>query len=220
MKKTRRDWMKYIIFDFDGTLVDSTEALVYAWNVAAKKFHFTPLCLEDVPSLLKYTIKERAAMYNFPLFKLPIIMPGIYKIYREQMALVTVKEGVRETIEHFIHEGYQVAVISSNKRTNIEAFFKQHHIEGIEEILTSSKIFGKDSMLKKFMKEQNIPTQSMLYIGDEMRDIEACHKVNVPVVALSWGYDAEPLLVAAKPTYLIKHIDDLPQIVAQHFQMN
>lgn len=210
--------MQVVLFDFDGTLVDSTEAFVNAWNIASTKYQFKPLQLKDVPSLLQYTIKERAAMYNFPMYKLPIIMPGIYKSYRANMELVQIKEHVLQTIERLIAKGVYVVILSSNKKENIEAFLHKHQIKGIQEILTSSKIFRKDAIMKKFIKEKKVLVTNLLYVGDEVRDIEACHKVGIPIAAVSWGYDDKNLLQQAKPTYIVNNFVELEVLLSSHFQ--
>lgn len=205
---------KWILFDFDGTLVDSAEAFLRAWNEVSTKYAFKPLRREDIPSLLKYTIKERAAMYNFPMLKLPIILPGIYKTYRQHIDLVTIKPYVREVIAKLRAEGYRLAVLSSNEKQNIESFLHAQKIEGFEEILTSSKLFGKDAVMKKFMKSKSA---HILYVGDEIRDVAACQKVGMPIVAITWGYDARSLLEAANPTYIVNDFYELEQTIKDHF---
>lgn len=209
--------LKWILFDFDGTLVDSAAAFVHAWNEASPKYGFKPLRLEDVPSLLKYTIKERAAMYDFPMYKLPIILPGIYKTYRQNMHLITLKPNAKETIERLLQKGYRLAVLSSNDRQNITTFLEQHELEGFEEILTSSKIFGKDAVMKKFLKSQALRCEDVLYVGDELRDIVACEKVGLPIAAVSWGFDARTLLQSGNPPYIVDDFYALHDTIEQHF---
>ncbi len=49
-------------------------------------------------------------------------------------------------------------------------------IDNISNVLCSSRIFGKDKIIKKYIKEANLKTSDVLYIGDEHRDIVACKK--------------------------------------------
>lgn len=209
--------MKWILFDFDGTLVDSTEAFLHAWNEVARTYQFIPAKKEDIPLLLTYTMKERAAKYQFPMYKLPIVLPLIYKTYRENMQLVTIKPTVREKIEALQTEGYRLAVLSSNAKVNIEQFLHEQQLNAFEQILTSSKLFGKDAVIKKFIKAQKVPVEHVLYVGDETRDIVACQKVGLPVAAIAWGFDARPLLEAAKPSYIVDDFEQLHDIITAHF---
>lgn len=209
--------MKWVLFDFDGTLVDSSEAFLHAWNAVAVKYHFKVAKKEHIPLLMTYTMKERAAMYQFPLYKLPIILPTMYKVYRQNMQLVTVKPHMREVIAALKEEGYRLAVLSSNDATNIELFSRTHELDQFEEILTSSKIFGKDAVIKKFLKAHNLAVEDVLYVGDETRDIIACQKVGLPVIAVTWGFDARPLLERAKPSYIVEDVHMLHATITQHF---
>lgn len=50
-------------------------------------------------------------------------------------------------------------------------------------------MFGKDKMIKRFLKSKKITEKDMLYVGDEQRDVAACKKAGVNVIWVSWGYD-------------------------------
>jgi phosphoglycolate phosphatase-like HAD superfamily hydrolase len=52
----------------------------------------------------------------------------------------------------------------------------------------------------------------MIYIGDETRDIEACKKINVPIIAVSWGFNSHKSLASHSPTYLINNPKELVEI--------
>ena len=42
----------------------------------------------------------------------------------------------------------------------------------------------------------------MIYVGDELRDIESCKKLGVPIVAVTWGYDSPQLLLSGNPDHI------------------
>lgn len=60
--------IKYILFDFDGTLADSKSVFVSAWNQLADKHKFKKLHHEDLDVLRKLSIKERGKQLNFPFY--------------------------------------------------------------------------------------------------------------------------------------------------------
>jgi phosphoglycolate phosphatase len=53
-------------------------------------------------------------------------------------------------------------------------------------------------MARKFQIDRN----QMLYVGDELRDVQACKKIGVKIAAVTWGFDSAPLLAASKPDLL------------------
>ena len=72
---------------------------------------------------------------------------------------------------------------------------------------------SKAKKIKKVLRKHDIKPSEMLYIGDEVRDIEACHKVGVDVIAVKWGYNTPAALEKCKPTFMIESIWDVLEIV-------
>ncbi len=195
--------MKHIIFDFDGTLADSTAVLASVWNTIAKEYDFKEVQLEDIDSLKKISITERSKLFNFPLHKLPIILPQFYRLYQQSIKDVHLFRGMKDVLKAIENKGYTIAIISSNSKDNISEFLKVNDINHVSEVLCSSRIFGKDKVIKKYIKETNIKKSDVLYVGDEQRDIVACKKVGIPIIWVGWGYDAIEVIQSEKPDYKV-----------------
>lgn len=195
--------MKHIIFDFDGTLADSTAVLAFVWNTIAKEYDFKEVQLEDIDSLKKISITERSKLFNFPLHKLPIILPQFYRLYQQSIKDVHLFRGMKDVLKAIENKGYTIAIISSNSKDNISEFLKVNDINHVSEVLCSSRIFGKDKVIKKYIKETNIKKSDVLYVGDEQRDIVACKKVGIPIIWVGWGYDAIEVVQSEKPDYKV-----------------
>ncbi|UED81863.1 HAD-IA family hydrolase [Lysinibacillus sp. CD3-6] len=195
--------MKHIIFDFDGTLADSTAVLASVWNTIAKEYDFKEVQLEDIDSLKKISITERSKLFNFPLHKLPIILPQFYHLYQQSIKDVHLFRGMKDVLKAIENKGYTIAIISSNSKDNISEFLKVNDINHVSEVLCSSRIFGKDKVIKKYIKETNIKKSDVLYVGDEQRDIVACKKVGIPIIWVGWGYDAIEVVQSEKPDYKV-----------------
>lgn len=50
--------MKYLIFDFDGTLANSIKALITAWNTIAQKYQLKELEFKDIAVLKNYHLQS------------------------------------------------------------------------------------------------------------------------------------------------------------------
>lgn len=194
--------MKYILFDFDGTLADSAHLYMKVWNLLADRYNFKPVTKEDLVSTRNLTIQERARQYDFPMHKLPVILPQIYRYFKEHVNEVKLFEGIKETLDKLAQDGYIIGIVSSNSKENIELLLQQEQIGSVSQVMSSSRIFGKDTVIKKFMKQNNCAPHQMLYVGDEVRDIVACNKVSVPFMWVSWGLDGFELIEKEKPKYV------------------
>jgi len=110
---------------------------------------------------------------------------------------------MKDVLKEIKKKGYTIAIISSNSKDNILAFLKVNSINYVSEVLCSSHIFGKDKVIKKYLKEGSIQKSDVLYVGDEQRDIVACKKVGIPIIWVDWGYDAIEVIQSEKPDYKV-----------------
>ncbi|BDH60403.1 phosphoglycolate phosphatase [Lysinibacillus sp. PLM2] len=195
--------MKYIVFDFDGTLADSRNVFIQAWNVYASVYHYDPITQAEVDATKHLSLHQRAKKFHFPMHKLPIIMPKVYRYFKEHIKEVKLYPGIKVMLQSLAQEGYEIFILSSNEKENIKLLLQQEQIDSVKDILTSSKIFGKDSVLKRLVKQYQLKASELLYVGDELRDIQACNKVNVPFMWVSWGIDGFDLIKKENPEFVV-----------------
>ncbi|MGE8034458.1 HAD family hydrolase [Lysinibacillus sp. KCTC 33748] len=205
--------MKYIIFDFDGTLADSTAVLASAWNTIAQKYKFKGIELKEIESLKKLSIAERSKLFDFPMYKLPMILPQFYRLYRQSLNDVHLYNGMKEVLMEIDKRGYKILIISSNSQENILEFLKMNGIQCVSDVLCSNRIFGKDKVIKKFLKDKSITPSEVLYIGDEQRDIAACKKAGVPIIWVGWGYDSIEIVQQEEPDYKVATPQEILNII-------
>ncbi|MFW7188972.1 HAD-IA family hydrolase [Lysinibacillus sp. BNK-21] len=205
--------MKHIIFDFDGTLADSTAVFASAWNTLAQKYKFKGIELKEIDTLKKLSISERSKLFDFPMYKLPMILPQFYKLYRQSLNDVHLFEGMKELLIEIDKRGYKILIISSNSKENILEFLKMNGIYCVTDVLCSNRIFGKDKVMKKFLKEANVDSSNVVYIGDEQRDIVACKKAGIPIIWVEWGYDAKEVVQNDEPEYSVSTPQEILEII-------
>src|SRR5690606_41539571 len=89
-----------------------------------------------------------------------------------------------------IHQaGIKSAIISSNSVENISIFLAHQGIRSIDQIISSKNLFGKDKSIKSYLKRHQLYPHEVLYVGDELSDIEAWHNMNVNIDRVEWGSD-------------------------------
>ncbi|MCP8967593.1 HAD hydrolase-like protein [Ectobacillus ponti] len=203
--------LQYVLFDFDGTLADSKHAFIAAWNELAEQRGYQKIEMGRLEELRKLSMQERSRQMDFPLHKLPLVIPQLYRLYRRHAKDVELFAGMPELLGELKAHGCGVAVLSSNAPENIRGLLQKHGVD-IPLILTSSLVFGKDRLLKRFLKEHGLRASEVLYVGDEQRDIAACKKAGVQIAWVSWGYDAHEAVEASKPDYIAHEPADLLQI--------
>jgi phosphoglycolate phosphatase-like HAD superfamily hydrolase len=68
-------------------------------------------------------------------------------------------------------------------------------------------------MLRKILKQNKLKPADVIYVGDEMRDIEAAKSVGIEVVAVTWGFNDESRLENEAPTVLVRNRPELAKVL-------
>lgn len=205
---------KVIIFDFNGTLVQSKYLVVKLMNDLAGKYRYEKIKDEDIEYLASLSIRERLKVMKCPIYKLPLLVADVKKKYKDDVVHLDIVPGIRDVLSEIKVQGTTIGILSSNSEDNIRKFLGIHDLSMFDFIYTASNIFGKEKALRKLLKERGISKDEVLYIGDELRDAEACMNSGIACVMVTWGYDAEELLLRGKPNFLIHEPKELYQILA------
>jgi len=205
--------IKHIIFDLDGTLVDSFPAFIRFGNEMAVKYGFQPVSQERIKELLKLPLKRRLKEMNIPIFKLPKLGVELLNSFHSYAEEVQPVAGIVEMLEKLNKDGYGLSIVSSNSVKNIKAFLEHNDLNIFDYIESSKGLFAKHVTIGRLISRLNIEKNEVIYVGDEQRDIEACQKIGIKVISVSWGFDPVELLENAKPDYLVSRPDEVIEIV-------
>lgn len=205
--------MKHILFDFDGTIVDSRYIIVDMINRLADKYNLKIIQERDYKHLQNLSVLERCRFVGLPLYKLPLFKLDINKQYSEFAVGLKPAPGLKEVMDKLKQSGLGLSIVSSNSAGNINRFLVNNNIDLIDNIYSSNNIFGKDKSIAGFLKRFKLQIDDVIYVGDEIRDIEACRKTNVKIIAVTWGYDSRDLLSGHKPDHLIDHPAQLLELL-------
>ena len=148
-----------------------------------------------------------------PIYKLPgLVMEG-KREYHKASAALRAAEGMREALAELKESGYTMGILSSNTKENIHGFLKLNALDVFDAVHSASNVFGKDKAIRGMAREMGIGLDRIVYVGDELRDVQACRKIGVTVIAVSWGYDSAKLLAEAGPNHLCHTAAELLDIV-------
>lgn len=199
--------MKTIIFDFDGTLVDSLPLAINLFNKLSVGNR--ELTKTDIKQLRELTARQVVKAVGIPIWKIPKLLALGRSEAGKHMQELELFSGIKEVIVK-LDADYSLYVMSSNSTHNVSRFLKAHNIERyFEKVYGNVGIFGKSTVLKHIMKANELEKRQTLYIGDEVRDVEGAKKAGITSVAVTWGYNGAKILSSYKPDYLVDTPKDL-----------
>ncbi len=197
-----------IAFDFDGTIADSLYLFATIINQLAPEYGYAPI--QDPVSLLRQN-SARSIIQNLGIsvIQLPSLIKRFKSEFKKQNKALQPIPGIKNVLAELKRLDYKLTVITSNAQETVQTFLAEHQMPYFDAVYSDSSIFGKSKVIQRFLKTHTLSHESMIYVGDEVRDIEAAHKSNISIIAVSWGYNNRDLLEKSKPLYLIDKPEDL-----------
>ena len=216
-----------IIFDLDGTLIDSVPDLALSVNHTLKSIN-RDLFPEDTirtwvgngaATLVKRALSQSATINDDIDDKLFEKALDIFlKFYSNNLTVSTILyDGVKETLENLQNNNYRLAIVT-NKPYDF--------IEPILECLELSDLFeyyiGGDSLevkkpnpmpLLHVCEKLNVSVENSLMIGDSKNDIIAANDANMDSIALSYGYNYDEDISTYEPNIVFDNFADINKVL-------
>lgn len=199
-----RDWPRAILFDLDGTLIDSAPDLHAATNILLARHALGPLTLPQVVSMIGNGVKklvERAfAAVGRPLEAdaLETEHEAMIGIYGDHLTvLTTLMPGAREAIEELRGRGVLLGVVTNKPQMPTEAILDHFHLSrflgaviggdaGVEKKPAPDMIFAA-------LERLGVAPEDAVVVGDSPADVGSARAAGVPVIAVRDGYTNVPV---------------------------
>lgn len=219
-----------LVFDLDGTLVDTAPDLAAATNHVLRHLGLAPVTEMDIRPFVGHgalVMIDKAAASHGRQLKQPELY-GLFEVFIHHYTAhiadnSTPYAGVTAALEQFMGDGARLAVctnkIEAHARTLLKALKMDHHFAAIT---------GRDSLgvfkpdpghLTGTIKLANGTSSKAMMIGDSETDIRTAKNAGIPVIAVDFGYSVEPV-AAFKPDAIISHYRELPHAVASIAKQN
>jgi phosphoglycolate phosphatase len=183
--------MKYrlAIFDFDGTLADSFPFFVQVFNQLAEQHGFKKIDSDLAPTFRHYNARQIMKQVGMPDWKLPFVVKSFTSLMRQNAASISLFEDVDGLLLHLANKGVTLAIVSSNSYENVSQILGPANTKLISQLECGMSMFGKPARIQKVLKKTGVPCREVIYIGDQVADLEAARKEKVDFGAVSWGYE-------------------------------
>jgi len=200
------------LFDFDGTLVDTTDLIYQSMRHATGEVLGREISREvlmaNVGQPLPRQMELLSAEHAGALL-------DSYRLHNEENHDALIKEfpGVEEALARLRWAGVQVAVVTSKRRFSVDMALKS--FPGLGEVVdqwvtmedTNEHKPRPEPLHKGLQLLGNVPREEATYVGDSPFDVAAAKAARVKSIAVSWGAFSEEALRAAGPDHLVPDLD-------------
>ncbi|MBO5240426.1 MAG: HAD family hydrolase [Clostridia bacterium] len=200
-----------VIFDLDGTLLDTLDDLTTSVNFALASFSLLTRTREEIRSFVGNGIANlitRAIGYEHPHFS------EVLQTFREYYG-VHCKEktkeydGVTALLTELKARGVQTAVVSNKADFAVKKLAGEYFPDLLKEAVGENEAAGiakkpaPDSLLT-VMKNLNAEKETTVYIGDSEVDIQTANNAGVDCISVVWGFKDETFLKENGAKTLVK----------------
>lgn len=208
---------KLVLFDFDGTIADTLHVVIDVANSISSEFGYKKIERKDIVKLRSKHAYDVLKYLKFPLIKMPFILKKVRIELGKRIRNFKPTKGIKKVITELNKHNYKLGILTSNSKNNVIEFLKRNNLDMFDFVYSGTSIFGKGGLIKKILRIYNIKPKNMVYIGDEVRDIEAAKKANVAVIAVCWGYNSKRILKKQKPDFLVDKPEDIIKLHTKIF---
>ena len=213
---------KLVIFDLDGTLLNTIDDLGQAVNYALQKsgfpthniasYHF--FVGNGVHKLISRSLPEdyrSEATIN-------TVLADFKQYYGEHMCEYTKPyDGIRELLSKLTSHGVRVAVASNKYQIATERLMR-HFFPDIEFTAICGHVDGMNpkpdpSIVFSILAQALVPKANVLYVGDSGVDMETARRACIESAGVTWGFRSEKELNENYADHIIRKPEDILEIV-------
>lgn len=216
MSVTQFSNLNTILFDLDGTLLNTLEDLADSVNHVLKNNHFPTRTLDEicyfvgngVATLIKLALPAdcEEAVYNSCLFE-------FRSYYAEHMQIKTIPyPGILSLLKHLKEKGFHLGIVSNKFDGAVKnlsnTYFSPYIDTAIGETNDLTKKPAPDMIYRALTQLQADP-QRAIYVGDSDVDLETARNAALPCISVTWGFRTKEELEKAGASILVATPEEL-----------
>ncbi len=217
--------VRHLIFDLDGTLLDTITDIRFAMNLALEKCGFPQrFDREGTKALIgdgaeecvrRALLGKRDDLQAFNTLK-PVYM-ALYRDHQTEHAVPF--EGLRETLDELKKQGITFSCVTNKPDALAQKVLELNYGKGFFRcILGQSDAYPRKpdpAMVYACMEKCGYSKEECLYVGDSHVDIDTGHNAGLKVVLCRWGYEVDYSLCEKRAEYVINAPSELLDLIQE-----
>ncbi len=199
-----------VCFDLDGTLIDSTDAIVDSFQHAFATMGEALPKRERIVETISVPLEEQFGLLSA---KDPDRAAEVYRAHYnvEAPEKTVLLPGARTVLTRLKDAGHRLAIATSKRRSSAEIILEHLGILTLFEACVGPEDVGfpkpHPESLRLIMQLLGVRPDSMVFIGDSPYDVEAAHAAGVPCLCVTTGYSSASELLSCKPAGVFEGLE-------------
>lgn len=209
-----------VIFDLDGTLVDSAPDLADALDLLLIERGHAPLGLDRVRGLIGHGVAElvRKGLAQYNDRPAPDeLAQSVQRFLKHYTVHLSRKSkpypGAVDALTELRQAGYRLVVCTNKLEASARGLLQDLGLLPAFALVAGPDTFGvakpDPAHLLRCLPDSNPASFPAVVVGDSEIDLAAARAANLPIIAATWGYARQPL-AALNPDALVSQLSDVP----------
>ncbi len=212
-----------VMFDLDGTLLDTIGDIRYSINLTMKELGYPEHTNEEVRSYINYGARKLIELALPEDRRSDGEIDSILKIYlgkyAENVCIETkAYDGTVDLINRLKKEGYLLSVVSNKPHsmavTLCEMFFGKDAFLYVSGTGDGRPVKPDRACIDTALEVMEADAQNLIYVGDSHVDVKTAHNAGVPCAGVTWGFHGKESFREAEPDFYADNTNELYRIIA------
>lgn len=218
---------KAVLFDMDGTLLDTLEDLYLSTNAALTAYGYPKRTIEEVRQFVGNGARNlmRRAL---PGGEEDVHYEDCLRVFKEHYGVhlndhTGPYPGILEMLQILKKKGYAMGVVSNKPDFAVKDLAKRYFKDMISVAIGESEEVRRKpapDTVEQAAKALGVPLQDCIYVGDSEVDIETAGNCKIPCVSVSWGFRERALLEKLGSECIADNTEELLQILMKTREEN
>jgi HAD superfamily hydrolase (TIGR01509 family) len=205
---------EHIIFDLDGTLIDSSAGVAEATNYALSKLGQPPRSIEEISPFIGYPLEDMFASFcDCPIdeLKMAFQMKARHSVTSSALPMPQVSD----VLQLLSAAGYKLAVATTKYKLHTEGIVAKFGWRDYFKALASgdevANVKPSPDVIKLALKKLDADAEGAVMVGDTIIDILAARAAGIKVISIKSPFGRDNLGEAG-PDLLLNNITELPEV--------
>lgn len=211
-----------VVFDLDGTLMDTLEDLANAVNEILRRYGYPVKTIGEVRRIVGNGLRQTLTLCLPEGTEEAVIeklLPEFAAFYQEHCQIKTKPyDGIEDTLCELCARGYKLAIVSNKRDEAVKTLNRECFAAYVKVAIGENESAGirkkpAPDTVYQAIRELGSEKERTVYVGDSEVDKKTADNAGLPCISVDWGFRDREELEKLGPAYLISRPEELLEIL-------